>query len=406
MKRDGVRLAFAALIVLLIGAGLPILLFGPFRLGVGGSGRLQASLTYVGVMVTAAVTLVGLAAKWQTDKRLMYEKEEQLKQLRLDAAMRAGQLFSPTDGGHAQPAAMASGLLALTSLDHADLAVALLVDLWSDSNRSAGDDKAAAEDGTIPAEDGRISAEDGKVSTETAILVIDAALRSASPNAQLVAAELLCRNSKRLQPGQSLHWPSSLDGSWNPYFSHRTKLLIVEALVRMTLACHPTETALRSAAVRLYGIWFYDRDPQIKGCIGKLINALIPRLKRLHYEDFIQGSQLVMISQLQKAAESKHTNPDRYLDRLSTKFAHDLRKWATNASGVYTGLGCLAAGQNGPITTTADHANAIPGAGVSRSRLGPRKPEPALDPKTRTTPITLVSASDQAADLTAPSNDS
>jgi hypothetical protein len=48
----------------------------------------------------------GLAAKWQCDKRLMYE------QLRLDAAMRAGQLFSPAGSGLAVPAAMASGLLA------------------------------------------------------------------------------------------------------------------------------------------------------------------------------------------------------------------------------------------------------------------------------------------------------
>jgi hypothetical protein len=333
MKRDGVRLIVAALTVLLVGAGLPTLLFGPFHLGVGGSGRLQATLTYAGVMVTVAVTLISLAAKWLTDKRLMYEKEEQLKQLRLDAAMRAGQLFSPTDAGHGQPAAMASGLLALTSLQHADLAVALLVDLWSDSNRSGTDDK--------------ISAEADKVSTETAILVIDAALQSASLNAQLVAAELLCRNAKRLEPGQSLHWPSSLEGRWNPNFSHRAKLLIVEAVVRMTLSCDSTETALRSAAVRLYGIWFYDPDPQVKGCIGKLIHALIPRLENLHYEDFMQGSQLIMLSQLQEAADSAHTNRDRYLDRLSTDFADKLEKWAANASGVYTGPGCLAAGQHG-----------------------------------------------------------
>jgi hypothetical protein len=86
---------------------------------------------------------------------------------------------------------MAAGLLALTRLDHADLAVALLVDLWSEREGPEDPDR---------------------VSTETAILVIDAALRSTSANAQLVAAELLCRNAKWLQPGQSLHWPSSLEG--------------------------------------------------------------------------------------------------------------------------------------------------------------------------------------------------
>lgn len=175
-----------------------------------------------GIIVENIYLAVGsVSCCWQTDKRLMYDKEEQLEQLKLDAAMRAGQLFSPTGTGNARPATVASGLLALTSLEHADLAVALLVDLWSDSTRSDTDDK--------------VSTEDGKVSTETAILVIDAAMQSASANAQLVAAELLCRNSKRLDPGQSLHWPSSLEGRWNPNFSHRTKLLIVEAIVRMTL---------------------------------------------------------------------------------------------------------------------------------------------------------------------------
>jgi hypothetical protein len=41
-------------------------------------------------MITAAVTLIGLAVKWQTDKRLMYDKEEQLKQLKLDAPCEQG----------------------------------------------------------------------------------------------------------------------------------------------------------------------------------------------------------------------------------------------------------------------------------------------------------------------------
>jgi hypothetical protein len=226
---------------------------------------------------------------------------------------------------------MASGLLALTHLQQADLAVALLVDLWS------GAEECEKNEGE-------------KVSTETAILVIDAALRSESANAQLVAAELLCRNATRLEPGQSLHWPSSLEGCWNPEFSHRAKLLIVEAVVRMTLACRPSETALRSAAVRLYGIWSHDSSEQVKGCIGKLICALYPRLKALKYEDFMQGRQRIMLSDLKKAADDAHTNPDHYLDQLSTHFAEELEKWAVHASGLNTDPGCLAADEHSPIT--------------------------------------------------------
>ncbi len=90
--------------------------------------------------------------------------------------MRAGALFSPAGGGTIHPATAASALLALTNLDRADLAVVLLVDLWTEDERA--------------------------ISTETAILVIDAALRSQA-KAQLIAAELLCRNAKRLDSCQS-----------------------------------------------------------------------------------------------------------------------------------------------------------------------------------------------------------
>jgi hypothetical protein len=244
---------------------------------------------------------------------------------------------------------MASGLLALTRLEQADLAVTLLVDLWSGK-------------GTSPNHE--------KVSTETAILVIDAALRSASPNAQLVAAELLCRNGKYLKPGQSLDWPSSLEGCWIASLSQRAKLLIVEALVRSTLASDSNESSLRSAAVRLYGIWRGDQDERVKGCIGKLISALIPRLEDLHYEDFMQGNQRVMLDQLRTAAASAHTNPDGYLDQLSTLFAKDLADWASKASGLYTGPGCLAACEHSPNTATHRSPGEAPIQGGSPAEVG------------------------------------
>lgn len=347
---DVIRLAAAGLVVVVIGALLPKLLFGPI-FGMGDSARLQATLTYAGVMVTAAVALIGTAVKWQSDKRLEVDKvesdrrlafdkaesdrrleldkTEQLKQIRLDAAMRAGQLLSPSESGPAHPAAIASGLLALTRLGQAALAVALLVDLWPDTDGPA---------------------QQGNVSTETAILVIDAALRCGEPDAQLVAAEMLCRHSGSLKPGQSLHWPSSLEGRWIPSLSHRAKLLIVEAIVRSTLSCRSedaTEMVLRSAAVRLYGIWIGEEDDKrVQGCIGKLICALIDRLCRLDYKEFVQGDRTITMTQLEEAAKSPHKNEDGYLDKLSTKFAEDLKAWASNVSGVYTGPGCLAAAEH------------------------------------------------------------
>jgi hypothetical protein len=121
--------------------------------GIGNNAsRLAAVLAFVGVLATASVNYqpsrrLGQESV-QAEQRLRQEHEDEKERLKLDAAMRAGSLFSAADADHAHPAAPASGLLALTKLDQADLAVALLVDLWSGGNK--------------------------KISDETAILVIDA----------------------------------------------------------------------------------------------------------------------------------------------------------------------------------------------------------------------------------------
>lgn len=267
---------------------------------------LAAVLALVGVLVTASVTHQSnrrlRQESVQADNRLRQEHEDEERRLKLDAAMRAGGLFSAADADHAHPAALASGLLALTKLDQAGLAVALLVDLWSRDSK--------------------------KISHETAILVIDAALRSDQPNAQLVAAELLCRNAKELDPCQSLHWPSAVDGCWVPSFGPKTKLLLLDALVLMSKSRAVTENALRSLAVRLYGIWRDDDNEHVKGCVGMLIDALIAPLEGLGYTDFMQGNQEVMLRDLKTAADGAAVNPDAFLGRLVAQRRKELTTWA------------------------------------------------------------------------------
>lgn len=318
------KLAIVALGVLAVIAAAPAILLGPLGLGGGGSSRLAAVLTFVGVLVTALVSLIGLMLNRQTERRLAQEQAEQRQQLRLDAAMRAGQLVSPTESGAAPPAALASGLLALTKLDNVVLAVALLVDLWTD-------------------EPGR---QEGRISDETAILVIDAALRSKSPSARLVAAELLCRHATRLSACQSLHWPSVVDGCWDRDFRPKTKLLIVEALVRMTTHSAPDEGALRSVAVRLYGIWETENGDEegkrVRGCIGKLIRVVYDRLRDFRHQELVHGSRIVKISQLEEAAQSAAANPDGYLDDLSNQLSEQLAVWARTCEVPPSGPGALA----------------------------------------------------------------
>jgi hypothetical protein len=229
-----------------------------------------AAIGFAGVVVTACVSAIGLFVNRQAEKRLAQEREEEENRLRLDAAMQAGKLLSGAAGETPTPEVTASGLLALTKLDQEVLAVTLFVDLWDDGRN--------------------------RVSSEAAVLVIDAALRSDNPAAELVAAEVLCRNATRLNPGQSLHWPCAVEGAWNDCFSARTKLLIVEALIKMTLAGPKNESALRAVAVRLYGIWDGE-DPgsvegkRVRGCIGKLLNAVIPSLREVGYQEFVQGNR-------------------------------------------------------------------------------------------------------------------
>jgi hypothetical protein len=331
------RVVVLSVLAVTLAAGL---LLSP--LGRGLSNQLPAVLTFIGVLVTSAAAVIGSSVQRQaqhklaeehrqTEKRLALEANEQNRRLELDAAMRAGQLITPTDAaptGPSSPAALASGLLALTNLNQAELAVSLLVDLWSNKIN---------DDGSTRAND------DGQVAHEIAILVINRALCSDSPSAQLVAAELLCRNATKLTAIQSLHWPAVVDGGWNPDFGARTKLLLVEALISM-IVCPgkpADEAALRSVAVRLYGITS-DPDKRVKACIGKLTNALLPQLERCASKEFAQGNVMIGIERLREAAHHPKDNPDGYLSALSDRLASDLKNWAKNATGLPSSRGCLA----------------------------------------------------------------
>ena len=313
MKRDKAKWIVSCLGILIAIVLVPIfLLVGPLSRPNNVAGHLGAVLLFAGSLLTAAVSFISIMVKRESDQRLSQEStqaterltrehEDEKARLRLEAAMQAGALFS-SHPEPVQPASIASSLLALTSLDRADFAVALLVDFWSEAEK--------------------------KVSTEAAILVIDSALRSAQPQARLVAAELLCRSSGTLDPCQSLHWPSVIDGCWDASFSPKTKLLLIEALLNMTLSRPVTESALRSIAVRLYGIYRDDKDPCVRGCVAKLINSLIKALDSLHYGNLMQGNQAVMISDLKNAARKTADNPDDFLNRLANHRSTKLAEWA------------------------------------------------------------------------------
>jgi hypothetical protein len=286
------------------------------------------------VLVPASVTLVGYWLKRQSEKRLDQEAEEaeerrsletsqENSRLKLDAAMRAAGLFGPSGDAVSSAARSAAGLLALTQVGFTDLAVALLVDLWRPQSPQVMPMEAKAADSV-------------EVSDETAVQVINAALETGKPDAQLIAAELLCRNADRLDICDSLHWPSSVNSAWIPELPVTAKLLIVDALVHMALASEPTQNSLRELAVRLYGISVGDPEERVKGCIGTLMTAILPALRKLGYTDFMKGPGhgLVTLAQMEGAAAKASPHPDGYFEMIVKDRSERLEDWSRECTAV------------------------------------------------------------------------
>jgi hypothetical protein len=302
-----------------------------------------AVLAVIAVLVPASVTLVGYWFKQQAQKRLELERQQanDLKQqaenrleleqkqsndrLRLDAAMRAAELFGPYGDALTGATRSASGLLALTRLDFVELAVALLADLWS-TQENARDSFG--------------------VTTETAIQVINAALKSGKPDAQLMAAELLCRNASALDMCNSLNWPSSVDSAWIPDLPVTAKLLIVDSLIFMALTSKKTQNNLRELAVRLYGISNGDPLDRVKGCIGTLIQAILPAVENLGFKEFMKGPDrehdYITLDQMKDAAKLASPHPDGFFEIIVNDRSKRLEQWSQECTGLSYSGGMLA----------------------------------------------------------------
>jgi hypothetical protein len=279
--------------------------------------RVTVALALLAASVPASVTLVGYWIKQQADKRLALQRDQDNYRSKIDLALRATDLFGPSGDAPASSAKSTAGLLALAHLDLADLALALIVDLWHPRASLS-----------VPAESASV------VATETAIQVINAALNTGKPDMQLEAAELLTRNAAALDISNSLHWPSSVNGRWIPGLLFTVKLLIVDAMIQTALAARPTENALRELAVRLYGAYSGDREQRFKNLVGTLISATIPALQTLGYTEFTgsSGHSYVTLSWMKQAAYHASHDPDEFFSRIITKRSQELRQWSASSS--------------------------------------------------------------------------
>jgi hypothetical protein len=251
-----------------------------------------------------------IGSKQQSERRLAFEHEQENDRSKIDLALRATDFFGPSGDAPASSAKSAAGLLALAHLDFVDLALALLIDLWS------------------------LPSSSGVVSTETAIQVINAALISDMPDAQLLSAQLLLQSAGKLEITTPLHWPSSVDRRWVPGLPFVVRLLITDALVHMALASRLSENAPRELAARLYGAYGGDPEVQWKGFIGTLISAIIPALKKLGYMDFSgsPGHGFLTLQELEEAANHTRPNEDDFINRIVNDRAEKLAEWSRNST--------------------------------------------------------------------------
>jgi hypothetical protein len=278
--------------------------------------------------------------KEQAEQRNRLEKEQENKRLKLETAVHTAGLFDPSGNAMSNRAKCAAGLLALVRVDFAEMAVALLVDLWS---KEEGPEGAGANDSVDVSPDIASRLIDSTltsrndsvgVSTDIAIQVIDAALISGDEGAQLMAAELLCRHASQLGLCNSLHWPSSINSAWIPELPVTAKLLIIDALVQMALTSEPTQNALRELVLRLYGISANDPERRVKGCLGNLIAAILPAVEALGFHDFMKGpghdpeDHFVSIDQIKQAAAMKQHHPDGYFEKITENRSERLREWS------------------------------------------------------------------------------
>jgi hypothetical protein len=108
----------------------------------------------------------------------------------------------------------------------------------------------------------------------------------------------------------------------------------------MALTSAADESALKSLAVRLFGISEGDDDKNVKGCLGMLIKAILPQLRDAG--TLMQGSRELTFADLDQAANYAKPNPNRHMARVVAYRADELAEWAAECQGVNYRPGGLA----------------------------------------------------------------
>ena len=218
-----------------------------------------AALALVGTFLGAAVSISGTIVKHSIDQQTASQQGDAEKRLKLEAAVRALQLFS-TSTGDPTPAIQREGaLFMLANLGQHELTLQLVEELLDKKEVSAG----------------------------AAATILNEALKNASEDDKIRAVNVLSNHTDRLVTTEGVDLPESLL-NWGPGFSKYVRewavVSLAQALLAMPLshwtAAFPYQANSVLAALGL--AWAEETDPGLKADTGALLRPILAAFPEVH----------------------------------------------------------------------------------------------------------------------------
>jgi hypothetical protein len=251
-RLDPVVAQVSVVLVLLFAAS--VVLFwqiGAFDVDEQGSNAqvLAAVLGLVGVLVTAALTFIGVLLKHSIDARTLQQTAETEGRLRLETSIRAVELLTE-DGKPALPTRQAGALFVLANLNQLDFAYALLGQVWTKREISPG----------------------------AAVWVVNHLLVHGDKSLQVEAAVLLDANADTLATSAGYEYPDCVNLAWSNDLPAGAREYLVSALAK-ALVSQPLvdwdDESLNAMVVQLDLVRRIDKTPYIANGAIVCLDALL-----------------------------------------------------------------------------------------------------------------------------------
>jgi hypothetical protein len=220
--------------------------------GLLGGDKTGAGLAFGGTLLTGAVSFVGLVLKHNSDQQTAAANKREKDRLDIDAATRAANLLSTTDGKAADRATTAGALLSLVRLKQVTLASSMLFFLWKEN---------------------RISHADG-------VFIVNEALKSEDEQAQRDASNVLLLKTEQLTNVEGkdewYYWPFVVDHRWKHDLPLEVRYTLLRAWVYLWTASKSAspEYRLRQLTAGLVACLQEETDPTLKYSIANMLHEI------------------------------------------------------------------------------------------------------------------------------------